>query len=157
MLCRNKISAARVSRFPGRARAIRGALPAKILGIHAFEAKSEDARLAATLGRSPPALLLAQHRKESAETLRWTGEDGESIRTRCGVQYAMCRFGCGEIRQRYRQHKRGEYNVYVLLLLMLRSFPAFLLRISCWLLLMGSYGKCVFTPLLSGASGSRML
>ncbi|KAI2655225.1 Transmembrane protein 145 [Labeo rohita] len=108
MLCRNKISAARVSRFPGRARAIRGALPAKILGIHAFEAKSEDARLAATLGRSPPAFLLAQHRKESAETLRWTGEDGESIRTRCGVQYAMCRFGCGEIRQRYRQHKRAQ-------------------------------------------------
>jgi len=32
MPCRNKISAARASRFPGRARAILGALPAKILG-----------------------------------------------------------------------------------------------------------------------------
>lgn len=36
MLCRNKISAARVSRFSDKARAILGALPAKILGDTRF-------------------------------------------------------------------------------------------------------------------------
>lgn len=79
--------------------------------MHAFEAKNGDARLPDL--RQPSCSLTqtrarAQHREESAETRRWTGEDGESIRTRRGVQYFMCRLGFGEIRQRYRQHKRGE-------------------------------------------------
>lgn len=58
---------------------------------------------------------IAQYwRVEGRNGTRCTGENGESIRTRCGVQYFVRRVSFGEIRQRDRQYKRGEQSVYIL-------------------------------------------
>lgn len=94
--------------------------------------------------RQPRTILEGEERSGT----RCTSENGESLGTRRGVQYFVRRVSFGKIRQRYRQHKRGEPSVCILYCCAGNSslFGQGLLRISSCLplLLMGCCARVCF-------------
>lgn len=158
MLCRNKISAARVSRFPGKARAILGALPAKILGDTCIWGE-ERGRASGSLTRQ-----ICSHNIGKRAQKRYGGQvKMEKVLGLAVVSSMLC---VGSV---FGKYVRGIVNTKEVSNVIVFTFYHYCagngsefscvlqLRISWLLLGMGSYSKCVLTPLYLRASGSLML